>query len=460
MKQHSGHLKSRGSIDDISIALSRSPHSRKLTIDDYRASQRVKDKPVRETIFNWQNQMTLKNSTAVGTIKRDAQRKDLEDEISLLEQQKRQAIKAHNLIMSKTVPADVEAEAERCLLIATEKYNALRTITNSMKRVLDDHSKGQIRISDLWVKANKSVIANSEHFRNTWVIGLINVGDHFFNTEMSRMDVQGEVRLLVDGSKGKRILKNVATDFELSISIFSLNIAKEKKEKATSGGIFSRSLFSRKSLRKNQYSGASTPIPADSDSRFELIGRKTLRIGDVQNITSFKLEKSVMTSIFSATVTSNIKAAFTNSMEYSSFLTVKTKSSGNAGCTAYGNWIRYWARLRCDSIEFWRYPEHAETKAAEGRISLRYLLNRSIGADKRGRRPNTFELYGRAPAKDVQGNHFEGVSLSYDHNKFVRYQISADTSEEMTKWCEALGTVLQELRVWDFTMSPPVDDNC
>ena len=126
VKQHSGHLKSRGSIDDISIALSRSPHSRKLTIDDYRASQRVKDKPVRETIFNWQNQMTLKNSTAVGTIKRDAQRKDLEDEISLLEQQKRQAIKAHNLIMSKTVPADVEAEAERCLLIATEKYNALR----------------------------------------------------------------------------------------------------------------------------------------------------------------------------------------------------------------------------------------------------------------------------------------------------------------------------------------------
>ena len=53
----------------------------------------------------------------------------------------------------------------------------------------------------------------------------------------------------------------------------------------------------------------------------QLIGRKTLRIGDVQNITSFKLEKSVMTSIFSATVTSNIKAAFTNSMEYSSFLT-------------------------------------------------------------------------------------------------------------------------------------------
>jgi hypothetical protein len=128
VKQHSGHLKSRGSIDDISIALNRSPHGRKLTItfDDYRASQRVKDKPVRETIFNWQNQMTLKNSTAVGTLMRDTQRKDLDNKISLLEQQKRQAIKAHNLIMSKTVPEDVEAEAEKCLLIATEKYNALR----------------------------------------------------------------------------------------------------------------------------------------------------------------------------------------------------------------------------------------------------------------------------------------------------------------------------------------------
>ena len=89
-----------------------------------------------------------------------------------------------------------------------------------MKRVLDPHSKGSIRISDLWVKANKSVIANSEHFRNTWVIGLITVGEEFFATEMSRMDAQGEVRLLVEGSKGKRILRNVAPDFELSISIF------------------------------------------------------------------------------------------------------------------------------------------------------------------------------------------------------------------------------------------------
>ena len=102
----------------------------------------------------------------------------------------------------------------------TSRCNSFRTIKNSMKRVLEDHSKGQIRISDLWVKANKSVIANSEHFRNTWVIGLVTVGDEFFSTQMSRMDVQGEVRLLVDGSNGKRILENVGTDFELSISIF------------------------------------------------------------------------------------------------------------------------------------------------------------------------------------------------------------------------------------------------
>ncbi|CAG5113660.1 Oidioi.mRNA.OKI2018_I69.chr2.g7750.t1.cds [Oikopleura dioica] len=416
VKQHSGHLKSRGSIDDISIALT-SPQNRKLTIDDYRASQRIKDKPTRETVFNWQNQMTLKNSTAIGTLKRDEKRKDLENEIALLEQQKRQAIKAHKLIMSKTVPADVEAEAEKTLLCATEKYKGLRAIANSMKRVLDPYSKGSIRISDLWVKANKSVIANSEHFRNTWVIGLITVGEEFFATEMSRMDVQGEVRLLVEGSKGKRILRNVAPDFELSISIFSLNIAGEKKEKQASGGLFSRSLFSRKSLRKNHHSngsGSSATCPEDSSSRFE----------------KFIPGK------------------------------VKTKGAGNTGCTTYGNWIRYWARLRGDSIEFWRYPEHAETEPAEGRISLRYLLNRSVGADKRGRRPNTFELYGRAPPKNEQANHMEGLSLSYDHNKFVRYQISADASEEMTKWCEALGTVLQELRVWDFTMSPPVDDNC
>ena len=64
----------------------------------------------------------------------------------------------------------------------------------------------------------------------------------------------------------------------LVIGYSSLNVAKEKKEKANSGGIFSRSLFSRKSLRKNQHSGASTPVPPDSDSRFEVYNRSYILI--------------------------------------------------------------------------------------------------------------------------------------------------------------------------------------
>lgn len=451
VKRRSDQMKSRGSIDDMSLVLV-SPQG-KVTLDDYRESQRFKEKTKRPTIMSWQNQMTLTNTTYEPTMKRDAKRKAIENQISLLEQQKLQAIKAHKLIMMRSVSTEVEAEAEKCLLVATEKYDALRMINNSMKRTHKSSSKGTIKISDFWVKANRSVIADTEEFRNTWVIGLITVGDEFFPTEMSRMDVQGEVRLKVDGSRGKRGIRNVPPDFELSVSVYSLKISKEKKEKSTSS-IFSRSIFSRRSLRKSQ----SVPAGAGhTNTRFELIGKKTLRIGDVQNITSFKLEKSIMTSIFSATVTSNVRATFTNSMEYCSFLTVKTKGSTGPSMT-YGNWTRFWARLKGDAIEFWRYPEQCDSGAPpDGRISLRLLLNREVKNHKRTLRPNTFELYGSAPKPDDL-SHIEGVSLDYDHNKFLRYQMSADTSEEKTKWCGALGTVLCELRIWDFKMSPPVDD--
>ena len=55
--------------------------------------------------------------------------------------------------------------------------------------------------------------------------------------------------------------------------------------------------------------------------------------------------------------------------------------------------------------------------------------------------------------------HLEGITLDYDKNCFKRYQLSADTTEERLKWCTALMTVLEQLRLWDYTMLPPIKDN-
>ena len=92
-------------------------------------------------------------------------------------------------------------------------------------------------------------------------------------------------------------------------------------------------------------------------------------------------------------------------------------------------------------------------------FSLRYLLNKEVKTVSRSlsRRPNTYELYGRSPKSHID-KHIEGIKLDYDPNNFLRYQLSADTPKEKEKWCEALMTVLDELRLWDYSMSPPMED--
>ena len=94
---------------------------------------------------------------------------------------------------------------------------------------------------------------------------------------------------------------------------------------------------------------------------------------------------------------------------------------------------------------------------------MRHILNKEVKTVNRSlsRRPNTFELYGRVPKDDSKchiEHHLEGIVLDYDSNKFLRYQLSADTSEEKKKWCQALLVVLNEIRFWDFSLPLPVDD--
>ena len=96
-------------------------------------------------------------------------------------------------------------------------------------------------------------------------------------------------------------------------------------------------------------------------------------------------------------------------------------------------------------------------------FSLGHILNKEVSSVNRNlsRRPNTFELYGKmSSTADINHvvNHIEGITLDYDPRSYIRYHMSADTSEEKNKWCTALMTVLDELRLWDYSMPPPQSD--
>jgi hypothetical protein len=157
---------------------------------------------------------------------------------------------------------------------------------------------------------------------------------------------------------------------------FSLKTVADRKPRSSSankiGSFFSRAKSSRKSMGKGK-KGEATPITNESSSTqpirkssFELVGVKKLRIGDVQNVKTFKLHSTSNTQ-FTDNITCKVIPTYVSSIEYSSFLTVKTKGS-TTSCSAYGNWIRYWARVKGDKMLFWKYPEDVDTKDHEGQI--------------------------------------------------------------------------------------------
>ena len=56
---------------------------------------------------------------------------------------------------------------------------------------------------------------------NYWIIGIIKIGGEFFTTSVPKVDESGEVKLKMEGDKGKRkVFKNLPPSFELSISIY------------------------------------------------------------------------------------------------------------------------------------------------------------------------------------------------------------------------------------------------
>ena len=89
-----------------------------------------------------------------------------------MKNQSRQASNALNLLLGqKQMTPDVQAETEKCLLVSTEKYNALRKVTDSMIGKIKSDSRGQITVSDLTIKANKKQFAEFNELETNWVIG-------------------------------------------------------------------------------------------------------------------------------------------------------------------------------------------------------------------------------------------------------------------------------------------------
>ncbi|KAM6451864.1 anillin isoform 1-T1 [Liasis olivaceus] len=377
-----------------------------------------------------------------------------------------------------------EAEAERLLLIATEKRAALLEELNKLKnkgpqskKIKADStlsrvspSKGSVTLSEmrLPLKADFvcSTIQKAETANYYYVIMLKSGAENMVATPLASTanSLSGDALSFTTTFT----LQNVSSDFEINIEVYSLVQKKEstsvdKKKKSTkSKAITPKRLLTSITTKTNLLAPAmSSPGGPNSvrTSNFVLVGSHTISLSSVGS-TRFLLDKisygikerELLGYLFQDKVPFlspleghiylKIKCQVNSCVEERGFLTMFEDVSG------FGAWHRRWCALSGNCISFWTYPDDEKKKHPLGSINLANCTNRQIEPANREfcARPNTFELITVRPQREDDKETL--VSQCRDTLCVTKNWLSADTKDERNLWMQKLNQVLVDLRMW------------
>ncbi|TSK31433.1 Anillin [Bagarius yarrelli] len=124
------------------------------------------------------------------------------------------------------------------------------------------------------------------------------------------------------------------------------------------------------------------------------------------------------------------------------FLTMFEDVSG------FGAWHRRWCVLSGYCISYWTYPDDEKRKNPIGRINLASCVSRKVEPANREfcARPNTFELITVRPQRDDDKETL--VSQCKNTMCVTKNWLSADTKDERNLWMRKLNQILVDLRMW------------
>ncbi|XP_072925718.1 anillin-like isoform X2 [Hemitrygon akajei] len=147
-----------------------------------------------------------------------------------------------------------------------------------------------------------------------------------------------------------------------------------------------------------------------------------------------------------------LQCHFNSSVEHSGFLTIFQDVSG------FGAWHRRWFVLSGDVLSYWTYPNEVKHKKPFGCINLADCTMEKIEPASREfcSRPKTLEMITTRPqSKDD----CESLTVQCHNNLcFTKYWLSADTKEERNQWIEKLNQALINLRTWKQTQQSAHSD--
>ncbi|XP_053570388.1 anillin [Bombina bombina] len=441
------------------------------SIDAYR-SQRFKesDRPqVVQTIVRKEDissRVQDKKSSSPRHVNIKQKMKVLNNEINLQQTVIHQASQALNCCVDEDhgKGSQTEAEAERLLLVATEKRAALLAEINRLKSEgpqsqkrgaaassENSPSRGKVSVSEMFLPLKADFVVNTSQkpdSANYYFFIMIRAG--------AENIVASPLASISSSMKGDALafpttftLEDVSNDFEISVDVYSLVQKKEglpvdKRKKA----VKAKAITPKRLLTSITKSNIHTPALASPGgpnavrtSNFVLVGSHKLSLSSVGS-NKFLLEKVPFLSPLEGHIYLKLKCQVDSSVEERGFLTMFEDVSG------FGAWHRRWCVLSGYCISYWTYPDDEKRKNPIGRINLANCTSRKIEPANREfcARPNTFEIITVRPQRE--GDQETLVSQCRDTLCVTKNWLSADTKDERNLWMQKLNQVLLDLRMW------------
>ncbi|NXL98198.1 ANLN protein, partial [Tyrannus savana] len=439
------------------------------SIDAYR-SQRFKetDRPsIKQIIVRKEDvasKLEMKRNGPSDQVNIKKKMQELNNEINMQQTVIYQASQALNCCFDEEhgKGSQEEAEAERLLLLATEKRTALLEELNKLKSEGPPSkrnksastspefapSRGSVSISEMRLPLKADFVCGTVQKPDSanyyYVIILRSGAENIVATPLASTasSLNGDALTFTTTFT----MHDVSNDFEINVEVYSLVQRKEvtstdKRKKANKSKVITpkRLLTSITSVSMTMASpGGPNAIRS---TNFILVGSHKLSLSSVGSA-KFALDKVPFLSPLEGHIYLKLKCQVDSLVEEKGFLTMFEDVSG------FGAWHRRWCVLSGNCISYWTYPDDEKRKHPLGRINLANCTNHQVEPANREfcARPNTFELITVRPQREDDRETL--VSQCRDTLCVTKNWLSADTKEERNLWMQKLNQVLVDLRMW------------
>nr|XP_040044603.1 anillin isoform X4 [Gasterosteus aculeatus aculeatus] len=373
--------------------------------------------------------------------------------------------------------SQVEAEAERLLLVATERREALKAELDGLRGDPKGQKKSSAAAEPSGTSASKGSVTLQElrlPLKADFVCSIANKPEstkHSFFL-MIRAGAENTVATpLASTHRGlsgdtlafptKFTILDVSSNFEIDIEVYCLvqkrDVCSDKKKKPSKSKMIWREVHEAHYMCMSAITpkrflaitkSAQTPVVASPGgpnavrtSNFVLVGSHKLTLSSI-GTNKFPLEKVPFLCPLEGHVYLKMQCEVGSKVEEKGFLTMFEDVSG------FGAWHRRWCVLSGYCISYWTYPDDEKRKNPIGRINLANCTSKKVEPANREfcARPNTFELITVRPQKADDKETL--VSQCQNTMCVTKNWLCADTKDERNLWMKKLNQIVVDLRMW------------